>query len=225
MGFRILSFFGKKSEEQEVVDLFAKHLAIVKQAKDLLQEVAELAFAKEFDLVKKKSAEVSELERQADALKIEINYKLQKGAFLPSMRTNLYNLITANDQVCNEVKNASNMFIYLKALKVPKEVIPIIRNIIKKAGESVDALQKNFISLSESKQDMERHMSEVRNSESGSDRLQRDVFDTFFFKLKGKKDALTIQTVGKLAHYISSIADEAEDASQVMMLIRIMKQS
>ncbi|MBS3108159.1 DUF47 family protein [Candidatus Woesearchaeota archaeon] len=225
MAFRILSFmgFGRKTKEQEIIDLLTEHLKIVSNTKCVLAEIYELAFKGKFDAVAGKIKDVFELERDADQLKKKITIKLHEGAFLPTMRRNLYDLILINDVVCNEIQNAASMFGYLKIFKLPKSIWVILGKLIDKSCESVDQLQKTFIALTDYNKDIDKEIVNMRKIESEADSWQKELFETMYFKIK--RDALMIMAVGQLGHFVSEIADRAQEASEKMMLIRIMKQS
>ena len=217
MAFKILSFFGKKSEEDEVINLLNKHLSLVNDADKVLKESFDFAMKGKYKIVEEKNKKIFEIEREADLLKKKMTTMLYEGAFLPAMRSNLYQMIMANDVVCNDIQNAASMLVYLKIFKLPKSIWSILERLQLKSSESIKQLNLVFGALIDYKKNIDSEVGRIRMIESEADALQKELFETMYFGKKGKKDALIIHTVGKFGHNLSVISDSCQSAAEIML--------
>ncbi len=223
MAFKVLSIFGSKNETR-ILNLIQKHLSLVKKANREFQQIASFAFSKKFNEVIQGAQAVDSIEKEADDIKREIENELYRGAFLPVTRSNLYTLIEKQDQVCNQLQNASNMFIYLKKRKPSRQVEQILKSLVIEASRSIQSLDKIVSALFFKKNDISKDIEEMKAIEKKADMVQRKLFDALL--LNGKKiDPLSANFFGNLGHALSEICDEVKHACDFVALIFVLKQA
>ena len=224
MAFKILPIFGSKNEVK-ILELIKKHLSLIREANVEFLKVADAAFKKKFDLVLSGAKTIDDIEKQADLIKKEVEKELYGGAFLPATRSNLYTIIEREDQVCNQIQNVANMFIYLKKRKPNNEISEIFKKLVQEASSSINSLDKIAGSLLlENKKDISKEMEEMKRVEKNADLIQRRLFDELLLSNK-KMDPISVDFFGNLGHSLSEICDEVKHTCDFVALVFILKQA
>lgn len=221
MALNILPIFGR-DKEKDVVKWFLKHAEVVQEMAKPLQEAVNATFKTgKFKLVVEKSEELNELEKKADQARRKTATLLYEGAFLPVMRSRLYDLSGRLDNVADTIKNVANMFHYLKDKKVPRYLTEILHKLGDNAAKSAELMGPALQALFDNKPEFQGLNDKIKNLEEKSDIYQREVFDRILFDKKLKP--VTVQIVGWIGHTLSEVCDEAKHVSDTMVLLRLMK--
>ena len=220
MALRILPLFGR-NKEKETVQLFLEHVDIVKKMSDPLKEAVKLTFEeKKFKLVSKKAEEIKALEKKADAVRKKTAVLLYEGAFLPVVRSRLYDLSGRIDNVCDKINNVANTLHYLKDKKVSSNVTNIISKLADNASRSAELIQPALKALFDNKPEFQSLNDKISHLEQKSDIYQREMFDKILFDKK--MNPVTIHIIGWVGHTLSEVCDEAKHVSDTMSLLKIM---
>jgi len=221
MALKILPIFGR-DKEKETVQWFLKHVDVVQKMSKPLEEAVYATFKKkDFKLVAEKSKELNELEKKADVARKKTAALLYEGAFLPVMRSRLYDLSGRIDNVADAIKNAANMLGYLKEKKVPKPLIDILLRLGDNAAKVAELINPALQALFDNKPEFQGLSEKIKNLEEKSDIYQSEMFDRILFDNTMKP--ITIQIIGWIGHALSEVCDEAKHVSDTMSLLRIMK--
>ncbi len=146
---------------------------------------------------------------------------LYEGAFLPVMRSRLYDLSGRLDNVADAIKNVANMLGYLKGRKVPKGIMDVLEELSENACKSAELMEPALEALFERKPEFQSLNDKIKDLEEKSDIYQREMFDRILFDKKLKP--VTVQIIGWIGHGLSEVCDEAKHVSDTMSLLRIME--
>ena len=222
MAFKILPFFGR-SVEKHTVDLMQKHSQKLLVLNKIFTEVGKAAVKGNFKIVALKAKDVSTIEHEADVLRREILSQLYGGAFLPGMRTQLYNLVNMLDGVANRIQDAVQSFVYLKDKNFCAKAKDIFSKLIAETTKSIDLLVTALEDLIEGRPELVGHVKEVLAIEHKIDLLGREMFDYLFFNRK--LDYLSDRVICDVTNFIMWISDMAENCCDQMELLKILRQA
>jgi hypothetical protein len=100
-----------------IAKFFSEHEidSIIKEMSDIFRALCSAAFdEKDFAHVETYADKVSNMEKDADVARRKTAALLYEGAFLPVMRSRLYDLSGRIDNVADTMKNVANMLHYLR---------------------------------------------------------------------------------------------------------------
>jgi len=199
-----------------------KHVEIVQKMAIPLKEGVNATFKKQdFKLAVKKAEELNALEKDADNARRSTAALLYEGAFLPVMRSRLYDLSGRIDNVADAIKNVGNMLHYLKNKKVPSYLTEILIRLGDNAAKSAELLKPTLQALFDNTEEFQSLNEQLKDLEEKSDIYQREMFDRMLFDKK--LNPVTIQIIGWIGHTLSEVCDEAKHVSDTMNLLKIMK--
>ncbi|MDP2908917.1 MAG: DUF47 family protein [Nanoarchaeota archaeon] len=221
MALRILPIFGR-DKEKETVKWFLNHADTIQKIGVPLQESIVATFKKkDFKLVIEKAKEVNDLEKQADNARRATATSLYEGAFLPVMRSRLYDLSGRMDNVADASKNVVNMLHYLRDKKVPASVVAVLLKLGDNAAKASELVKPALQALFDNKPEFQGLVNQIKKLEESSDLYQRDMFDKILFDKK--LNPVAVQVIGWIGHALSRVCDEAKRVSDTLTLLRIMK--
>ncbi|MBL7100733.1 MAG: DUF47 family protein [Nanoarchaeota archaeon] len=221
MALKILPVFGR-DKEKEVVKLFLKHVEIVEKMALPLQETVDATFKdKNFNLVAEKSKEIWVLERNADIVRKKTATLLYEGAFLPMMRSRLYDFSGRIDDVADTIQDAVNIFHYLKGKKIPINLFKSLHKLGETASKSARLIKPCLQAMFDNKkEEFDKLVGKIKATESEADRYKRELFETILFDKK--MDPITVQILMWIGKELSGISDGAKRVSDTMVLLRVM---
>lgn len=221
MALKILPIFGR-DKEKEAVKGFLEHVDVVAKMSVPLKEAVDATFKKkDFKLVVEKAKELNDLEKSADQARKKTAAILFEGAFLPVMRSRLYDLSGRIDNVADTIKNVGNMLHYLKGKKIPGYLVEILHKLGNNASNAAELVKPTLQALFDNKPEFQKLNDQIKNLEEKSDIYQREMFDRILFDRK--LDPVTVQIVGWIGHTLSEVCDEAKHVSDTMVLLKVMK--
>jgi predicted phosphate transport protein (TIGR00153 family) len=201
--------FGKK--ENEVLDLFFKHLLKVKKTIDTTYTLLG-ASNEEINNIAKK---VRNLETEADSIRRDAETMMYAGAFLAQSRGDMLGLIEAIDKISNKAEFISDL-IYLQNLEIPSELIEDYKKEFEISKKTYEALQSACKTLFDDIDKTKELVLEVEKWENQGDHVERDLVKKIFSM---DIDLAWKMQLRELAFQVGDIADRSEDASDRIEII------
>ncbi len=201
--------FGKK--ENEVINLFHKHLRKVKIAVDTTYTLIQIPAPERESVVKK----VRELETEADSIRRDAETMMYSGAFLAQSRGDMLGLIEAVDRIANKAEFVSDL-LYLQDLIIPESLKEKYKKEFDYSIKTYDALQKAAETLFDDTEKVKEYVLKVEKWENTGDGVERDLIRSIF---QLDIDLAWKMQLRELAFQIGDIADRSEDASDRIEII------
>ncbi len=201
--------FGKK--ENEVMDLFLKHLRKVKETIETTYTLLEAPKEERKEITEK----VRRLETEADSVRRDAETMMYSGAFLAQSRGDMLGLIEAIDRVSNKAEYVSDL-IYLQDLIIPKELVEKYKEEYNLSIKAYEALQMASENLFEDIEKTKELVLQVEKWENSGDHVERQLIMDIF---KMNMDLAWKSQLRELALQIGDIADRSEDASDRIEII------
>ncbi len=201
--------FGKK--ENEVVELFLKHLRKVKETIETTYMLLEAPKERREEIAEK----VRKLETEADSVRRDAETLMYSGAFLAQSRGDMLGLIEAIDRVSNKAEFVSDL-IYLQNLTIPQELVEEYKQEYALSLKAYEALQLAAENLFEDVEKTKEFVLQVEKYENNGDHVERHLIMQIF---KMNMDLALKSQLRELALQIGDIADRAEDASDRIEII------
>lgn len=202
-----------------------EHLEKVKECLDEIQPIFDAFYKQDYKEVKEISKKIMKLEHQADNIKNKLRNNLPKTLFLAIDKKDLFNLLSAQDSVCDNVEDLA-VVLNLREMEVPEKLKPLLDELIKKVIEvgnlSVDVILElnNLLEASFSGPEAEKvtkMADEVSVLEWESDKIQFKLAQTLF-KMEKELDPVSIFMWMKIFQTLSEIADAAEKVTKLLRL-------
>ncbi len=201
--------FGKK--ENEVMDLFFKHLRKVKETIETTYKLLESPKEQRKEITEK----VRKLETEADSVRRDAETMMYSGAFLAQSRGDMLGLIEAIDRISNKAEFVSDL-IYLQDLILPKELVEEYKEEYRFSLKAYEALQMAAENLFEDIEKTKELVLQVEKWENSGDHVERQLIKDIF---KMDIDLAWKSQLRELALQIGDIADRSEDASDRIEII------
>jgi predicted phosphate transport protein (TIGR00153 family) len=207
-------------KEKKVVELALDHLAKTGEELQIMIEAMRAYALGETDGLAEATATVNDLESEADDALREIRELLYSGAFLPTIRGDLFRLLSAVDKIANRVESSLDFVDQQRPSHVDKYRTDF-RNILDLTVDCFDALRRALEAYFDPKIDIEElraYAAEVSKIESAIDEIQRSLTSTLF------KSDLPLADKLHLAHlvgHIVRISDQAENATDELELLSL----
>jgi uncharacterized protein len=163
---------------------------------------------------------VNTLESEADALLREIRDMLYSGAYLPQIRGDIYQLMSAIDGVNNKAEDCFDQFHY-QFPEIPAEYVADLEAMLDLTSECFAALQKGlkaFFGPKDKLDKVRKHGLRVSEFESRIDTLERELTARIFKSAMDKGDKLHLQAC---LHKIAEISDGTEDAADQLQWVAV----
>ena len=206
-------------KEKEINKLILKHLDSVCRCLKLARETVTAYLNDNLDESKSLALKVDKSETEADGILREIMSRLYSGAYLPSLRSDIFHLIQYLDGVANAAEACCDFFLDQRP-DIPDTMKPRFQSIMEKSIASCAPLAESVRSFfkNENIETVQERAKEVGIMESDVDKeewdLTRDIFKTdldYGHKIHLKQCLESITT----------ISDRAEDTSDQLQLIII----
>lgn len=160
---------------------------------------------------------ITKLEREADLIKRDLRLHLPAGLFLPVARTDLLELLSAQDHIANKAQDIAGLVLGRKII-IPESLHPLLMPFLNRCldaaklackaineldelletgfrGKEVNLVEEMIVSLDEIEHDCDEQLSEIR---------QR-IFD-----LEKNLSPVDVIFLYRLAQWIGDLADEAQ---------------
>jgi predicted phosphate transport protein (TIGR00153 family) len=206
-------------KEKEVNKLILKHLDSVCSCLQLARETVKEYLNDNLEESKSLALKVDKSETETDSILREIMSRLYSGAYLPSLRSDIFHLIQYLDGVANAAEACCDFFLDQRP-DIPHDMKPRFQSIMEKSITSCAPLSESVSSFFKNEDigTIRERAKEVGIMESEVDKeewdLTRDIFKTdldYGHKIHLKQCLESIVT----------ISDRAEDTSDQLQLIII----
>jgi predicted phosphate transport protein (TIGR00153 family) len=211
----------RKKEEKKVADNYAKQIEEVLKASHLLPDAKNYLINLDYeslDNLAKKLMEISNNEKQ---IKKENERMLYQGLLFPEDRFLFITLSEKIDKVMNKINQS------VRAITERKIPLPGI-NFLRDSGfnefldltiKSVEKLDLAIKELFVGENDVISICNEIENLEGKIDEIKLKILKEIHL-LEKDLDVFTILQIEKIVHRIDEISDEAEDSSDIIILVK-----
>ncbi|MCL1037406.1 TIGR00153 family protein [Shewanella corallii] len=207
-----------------------EHIDKVYDCASILVPFFEATIAGDWDSAVAQRKQISQLEREADALKREIRLNLPGGLFMPVERTDLLELVTQQDKIANKAKDISGRVIG-RELLIPVAIQgPFIAyltrcldavELAKQAINELDDLLETGFRGREVEL-VEKMISQLDAIEEDTDDLQIQVRRQLF-AMEAELNPVDVMFLYKIIEWVGDLADLAERVGSrlELMLARV----
>ncbi len=203
----------------DVISILKEHVDIVMATLDNLNSMINSLLMLDIKKSKEYASIIDRLETGADDVHREGVVKICKGSLFGYMREDIIALMEHIDDIADSAKEASRV---LMQRKIPEEILVrfLNSNTLAYVNASIDTV-KHLIKLIEvlnSKDDVIlEHIRHVEQSEEYADTLKNTVLQELYSS--SMYDTLTIIQLKEFIQLVDRIADSAEDASDVVLIM------
>jgi predicted phosphate transport protein (TIGR00153 family) len=206
-------------------DGLQEHAQKVKECAGVFQQAIECHVSSQCKTFEELRQEVSKLEREADAIKQNIRGHLPKGTLLLVDKFELFRYLREQDQVIDTMEDALDWISFRSESGIPKELEMNFHLLVEAVIDPIEELSrmvfeakkyfKRFFKRFSKKQ--RRRVKDIirtmQQQEHEADKAEEMIKQKV---LKMKIDPITVFHIFRLAETIGSIADHAENASNMM---------
>lgn len=221
MAISILKMFGRSP-----ISPLQKHMAKVNECTEKLLDFFAAVFAADWDKAEQYQEQISGLEQAADTLKRDIRLHMPKGIFLPVSRSDLLELLSAQDRVANKAKDIAGIILGRK-MHFPKKIAPQILEFLKrsvmasaqaaKAIRELDELLEAGFRGSEVSV-IEKMLRKLDKIENETDDLQREI-RRILFAVEKDLAPIDVMFLYKIIEWIGDLADRAQHVGGRLQLL------
>ncbi len=211
-------FISKK--EKRVTDLVLQHIDKTGECLDMTCEAIRKFLSGKEEGLDVTASQVSILENEADKLLREIREMLYSGAYLPTIRGDVYRLMSAVDNVANKAEDCCDFFIYQKphiAEEYQAEILAIVELTQGCFSEFSETL-KMFFSQKNEEDGIREHAKRVSELESLIDDNERTLTEQIFNSSLPLSEKIHLR---RLLHRLVYISDNIEDAADELQLLNL----
>lgn len=202
-------------------DGLQEHAEKVKECAWTFQHAIECHFSKRCERFEELRKDIISFEREADAIKRRIRGHIPKGTLLPVDKFQLFRYLREQDSVLDAVEDSLDWISFRMEPGVPKELQKDFLLLIDAVVDPIDELslmlkeaRKYFRTYSEKQRMVVKEIiHNLRLQERKADRLEDGIRSNAFHL---ETDPVTVFHVVRLAEYIGSIADHAENTGDMM---------
>lgn len=193
-----------------------KHAAKVSECCDLLVPFFDAAFAADWQKAQQLRNQIAETEGQADSLKREIRLNLPRGLMMPFDRTDLLDLVTAQDKLANIARDIAGRTLG-RELSFPNdmkkdfmEMLTYGLDAIKQSNKAIDDMEQLLAGGKSREVSFIKNMiHELDVLEDHSDHVQVRV-RTALRNVESQYNAVDVVFMYKIIDWVGVLADQAQ---------------
>jgi predicted phosphate transport protein (TIGR00153 family) len=207
-------------KEKQVVELALDHFDKTGEALRIMITAMRGYVVGDLDGLDEATASVDQRESEADNRLREIRDLLYSGAFLPTIRGDLFRLFSAVDKIANRVERCMDFVDQQQPGKV-EEYRTDFKKILDLTAECFAALQRAIGAYLDPKVDIEElreHASQVSRVESMIDDIERSLTSTIFSSNLVLAEKLHL---AQLVTHIVRVSDQVENAADELELLSL----
>ena len=194
-----------------------QHIHKTHQCAKQLYPFIEAVIARDWEKAAEIQKKISQLEKEADIIKRNLRLHLPTGLFLPVSRTDLLELLSAQDRIANKAENIAGL-IMSRRMVIPEALTPYFLPFLKRC---LDASRQACKAINELDELLETGFrgNEVKIVEEMImvlDEIEHDCDDMLadmrhrIFELEKELSAIEIVFLYKLVQWIEDLADYAQ---------------
>jgi predicted phosphate transport protein (TIGR00153 family) len=171
---------------------------------------------------RRKRDRIFELESKADAFHRELSTKIAEGAFFGGVREDMLDLVEKIDNIADKAKDAARLITLTEiADSKAREVLRSenMRQFLANLDLAVAALQRLVEAFGIDRKTVLERMHAVEEYEEAADTFKQNMLAALFEKSNGGIDPVTVILVRDFLFCADDIADNAEDASDVVLVL------
>ncbi|KTD46169.1 TIGR00153 family protein [Legionella quateirensis] len=194
-----------------------QHIRKAHQCAKQLYPFFEAVLKKDWNTANSIKEKIVSLEKEADLIKRDLRLHLPTGLFLPVSRTDLLELLSAQDRIANKAEDIAGL-ITSRQMTIPEPLIPVFMPFLHrcldaskqacKAINELDELLETGFRGSEVKI-VEEMILKLDEIEHDSDEKLADIRHGIF-ELEKELSAIDIMFLYKLVQWIGELADNAQ---------------
>lgn len=165
---------------------------------------------------------IFELESRADGIHRELSMQIAEGAFFGGVREDMLDILEKIDNIADKAKDAAQL-ITLTEIKDAKALDLLrsedMRQFLENLDLAVEALQRLLESFRIDRKTMLARVHPVEEREEAADAFKHNMLVTLFDKSRGSIDPVTLILVRDFLFCADDVADNAEDASDVVLVL------
>jgi len=205
-------------------DGLLEHAEKIKECAWAFQQAIECYASERCDTFQEYHQEVDKLESEADAIKRRIRGHMPLGVRMPVSKFQLFMYLSEQDKVCDSVEHSLEWLSYRMIPGFPENLkkdlfllVDAVIEPIEDLSRMVAEAKKYFDTYSDKQRDIVKQIiRNIRKREHEADGIEGEIKHKIFSL---EKDPVAIMHGVKLAELISSIADHAENAGDMMRAI------
>ena len=217
----IKRFFSLKRREEEVFEFIDKQLSLTIAAVDHLCISLKYLKMLDFEAFKRNYSEIDLLEKKADDIHRKIVEEICEGAFFGGIREDLLNMLEKVDNIADSAKDSAKI---LTLRRLEDRII----NYVFEDNDLIDFFSNCFMAVMKLKEVINglekgrdfafKHVSAVEEREEKADELKARVLKRIFEKAE-EFNVLSVMQLKDFIYIADSIADNAEDASDIVLIL------
>jgi len=217
----IKRFFSLKKREEEVFEFIDKQLSLTIAAVDHLCISLKYLKMLDFEAFKRNYSEIDLLEKKADDIHRKIVEEICEGAFFGGIREDLLNMLEKVDNIADSAKDSAKI---LTLRRLEDRII----NYVFEDNDLIDFFSNCFMAVMKLKEVINglekgrdfafKHVSAVEEHEEKADELKARVLKRIFEKAE-EFNVLSVMQLKDFINIADSIADNAEDASDIVLIL------
>lgn len=203
-----------------------EHMKIALTAAENLQEFLDAVLDGDWHKAEQLQSEIARLESEADTMKRNIRMSLPRSIFMPVSRSDLLELIQAQDRIPNRAQDFAGLCVGRK-MYFPADIQQQMRDFVAGAVTTVRAAGKALDELDELLETgfsgseielVENMIKDLHQSEHDCDELQSKVQQTLF-NIEDKTNPVDVMFLYRLIEWLGDIADFAQSVGNRMLYL------
>lgn len=165
---------------------------------------------------------IFELESKADAAHREVSTQVAEGAFFGGVREDMINLVEKIDNIADKAKDAARLITLAEITdEKARDVLRSedMRQFLANLDLAVVALQSLIEAFGIDRKTIIERVHTVEEYEEAADTFKRNMLAALFEKSHGGIDPVTVILVRDFLFCADDVADNAEDASDVVLVL------
>lgn len=180
----------------------------------------------DWDSAKKIQENIIALEKEADAIKRDLRLHLPAGLFLPVARSDLLELLAAQDRIANKAEDIAGLIIGRK-MAIPKTLVPLFMPFLERCLDAAKQACKAINELDELLESGFRgsEVTIVEDMIVTLDKIEHDSDDLLanmrrhIFKIEKELSAIDAVFLYKLVQWIGDLADLAQTVGARLQIL------
>ncbi|HBD4495553.1 TPA: TIGR00153 family protein [Legionella pneumophila] len=194
-----------------------QHIRKAHQCAKQLYPFFEAVLKNDWDTANKIKDKIISIEKEADLIKRDLRLHLPTGLFLPVARTDILELLSAQDRIANKAEDIAALIIS-RQMSIPKKLIPSFMPFLNRCldaskqactaineldelletgfrGSEVKIVEEMIVKLDEIEHDCDERLADIRHK---------------IFELEKELPAIDVIFLYKLVQWIGELADHAQ---------------
>lgn len=201
-----------------------QHIRKVHQCAKQLYPFFEAVLTEDWKTAERIKDKIISMEKQADLIKRDLRLHLPAGLFLPVSRTDLLELLSAQDRIANKAEDIAELIIS-RRMVIPKKLVPALMPFLHRCldaskqackaineldelletgfrGSEVTIVEEMILTLDEIEHDSDEKLSDIRHRIFELEKDLSAIDSIFLYKL--------VQWIGELADHAQTVGSRLQ---------------